>query len=110
MCCFYVHCGVKTIFWLFQVLAALSSSNVGFNLDPRLLRHFAVLRLRTPSSADLRNIIYSVLEANLSDKLLNQEVHDAISTASCKILELCKEVLRPWYDFEIFCRKTLIIM
>ena len=79
------------------MLAALSNTNVDFNLDPRLLRHFAVLRMRSPSSSDLRNIIYSVLEANLTDKVLNPEVHDYLSTASCKILELCRDVLRPWY-------------
>ncbi|CAK8694917.1 unnamed protein product [Clavelina lepadiformis] len=80
----------------FEVLATLSTSSLSqFNLDPRLLRHFAVFRLRSPSSSDLRNIIFSVLEANLSDRSLNQELHDCIATASCKILELVKDVLRP---------------
>nr|CAB3238692.1 dynein heavy chain 8, axonemal-like [Phallusia mammillata] len=78
-----------------EVLATMSTVSAEFNLDSRLLRHFAVLRLRAPSSSDLRSVVYSVLEANLSDKPLNQELHEAIATASSKLIELVKDVLRP---------------
>lgn len=66
-----------------------------FNLDPRLLRHFAVFRLRGASGSDLRNVIFSVLEANLADKPLSPELHDTLTSASSKLLERVKEALRP---------------
>jgi len=75
----------------------MTAGSSDFSLDPRLLRHFAVLRLRPQSSADLRNIIFSVLEANLTDKPLNQELHECIAAASSKLIEMVKDVLRPWW-------------
>ena len=66
-------------------------------MDPRLLRHFAVLRLREPASAELRHVIFSILEANLGDKPIPHDMLDGVATASCRIIELAKVVLKPWY-------------
>ena len=81
-----------------QVLATMTTDGDSrFNLDPRLLRHFAVLRLREPSSAELRHVIFSILEANLGEKPISNDALDGVATASCRLIEQAKVVLKPWY-------------
>ncbi|XP_077973667.1 uncharacterized protein LOC120348568 isoform X2 [Styela clava] len=99
-----------------EVLATMSvnAASPGNNLDPRLLRHFAVFRLRSASSTDVHNVIFSVLEANMSDKPLTQELHESIALACSKLLEQLKEALRPsplpGRQHYAFCLRQIIKM
>ncbi|OWF37572.1 Dynein heavy chain 5, axonemal [Mizuhopecten yessoensis] len=67
-------------------------------LSNRLLRHFAVFNLATPSDEGLKNIVHGILEVNMTDgdcQGLEIDLHNNLVKASCEILKAVQSVLRP---------------
>ncbi|XP_051780690.1 uncharacterized protein LOC114649411 [Erpetoichthys calabaricus] len=66
------------------------------SISKRLLRNFAVLYLPTPEGAKLKQVLFSVLQANMEKnnaQQLDNNLHAALVSASCNLLESIKSCL-----------------
>ncbi|KAM4694307.1 uncharacterized protein O3C94_004765 [Discoglossus pictus] len=74
------------------------TSSAHRTFSQRLLRHFAIFHLPDLEGAQLQQVIFSILEANMGDKEglpLQEELHLCLVRASCHLLELVKKALAP---------------
>ncbi|XP_077343463.1 dynein axonemal heavy chain 5-like [Lithobates pipiens] len=74
------------------------ANNTQRTVAQRLLRHFSIFHLPDIGGSQLRQVIFSILEANMGDKdglSLQEDLQLSLVNASCHLLESVKKVLVP---------------